>query len=89
MIMDMFKKLSEEQEQQKNIHAETDFNNYLHSILGSLKTVRPIRGKNYAYGPFVFTERNPANTDEYQKQVSEKLAFKLRDNLRSKYLGYG
>lgn len=89
VIMDIFKKLSEEQEQQKNIHAETDFNNYLHSILGSLKTVRPIRGKNYAYGPFVFTERNPANTDEYQKQVSEKLAFKLRDNLRSKYLGYG
>jgi hypothetical protein len=89
VIMDFFKNLSEKQEQQKNIHAETDFNNYLYSILGSLKPVRPIRGKNYAYGPFVFTERNPANTDEYQKQVSEKLAFKLRDNLRSKYLGYG
>jgi hypothetical protein len=89
MITDIFKKLNQEQEQQKNIPTETDFNNYFYSILGSLKTVRPVRGENYAYGPVVFTEKNPVNTNEYQKQVSEKLAFKLRDNLRSKYLSYG
>jgi hypothetical protein len=89
VIMDIFKKLTEEQQQQMNQYTETDFNNYLYSILGSLKTVRPVSGKNYAYGPFLFSEKNIVNTSDIQKQVSEKLAFKLRDNLRNKYSSYG
>ena len=89
VIMDIFKKLTEEQQQQMNQYTEADFNNYLYSMLGSLKTVRPVRGKNYAYGPFLFSEKNIVNTSDIQKQISEKLAFKLRDNLRNKYSSYG
>jgi hypothetical protein len=37
----------------------------------------------------VFTDRNPAGSNEYQKQVAEKLALKLRENLRNRYSIYG
>jgi hypothetical protein len=86
-IMRILKNLTEEQHM--NALKESDANNSLNSILGSLETVRPIRGKNYVYGPVVFTKRNPVNSNEYQKQVAEKLTFKLRDNLRNRYLSYG
>jgi hypothetical protein len=89
IISDIFKKLLQEQQQQANKNVEIDSNNYLYSILTSLKTVRPVTGKNYAYGPFVFTEKNLVKTNHHQKQVSEKLASKLRDNLRSRYSSYG
>ena len=96
IIADIFKKLTEEEEQLQRQHQQqTDpaigigFNNYLYSILGSLKPVRPVGGKNYAYGPILFTEKNQVNSSEYQKQVSEKLAFKLRNNLRNRYSSYG
>jgi hypothetical protein len=87
IIMKILKNLTEEQH--TNSLKESDANNYLNSILSSLETVRPVSGKNYVYGPVVFSKRNPVNSNEYQKQVAEKLAFKLRDNLRNRYSSYG
>ena len=86
-IMNILKNLTEEQNM--NTVKESDGNAYLNSILGSLETVRPVSGKNYVYGPVIFTKRNPINSNEYQKQVAEKLTFKLRDNLRNRYSSYG
>ena len=87
LMMNILKKLT--QEQQINANKEPDINNYINSVLGSLETVAPVSGGNYAYGPFVFTDRNPVGSNEYQKQVAEKLALKLRENLRNRYSSYG
>ncbi len=87
LVMNILKKLT--QEQQINANKEPDINNYINSVLGSLETVAPVSGGNYAYGPFVFTDRNPVGSNEYQKQVAEKLALKLRENLRNRYSSYG
>ena len=91
VIMDLLKKVTEEQEELMNVHNEVDshFDDHLYSILRSLKPVRPTNGNNYAYGPFIFTNSSPLHRNDYQKHVSEKLAIKLRDNLRSKYSSYG
>jgi hypothetical protein len=89
VIIDVLKKLTEEGQQQMNIDTGTEFNNYLYSRIGSLQPVKPVEGESYAYGPFVFTERNPVKHNEHQKQISERLAFKMRSNLRNKYSGYG
>ena len=86
-MMNILKRLTEEQ--QINANKEPDINSYINSALSSLETIAPVRGGNYAYGPFVFTERSPVNSNEYQKQVSEKLALQLRNNLRNKYSSYG
>lgn len=61
----------------------------VNSILSSLETVKPVTGKNYVYGPLVYTENNLVGIDATQKQVSKKLGVQLRDNLRTKYSGYG
>jgi hypothetical protein len=61
----------------------------VNSILGSLETVKPVSGKNYVYGPLVYTESNPAGIDAAQKQISKKLGLQLRDNIRTRYSGYG
>jgi hypothetical protein len=91
VIMDILKKVTEEQEARMNVHnAAADYDDQLYSILRSLKTVKPTSGNNYAYGPFIFTSRtNTLNPNDYNKRVSEKLAMKLRDNLRNKYSSYG
>jgi hypothetical protein len=90
VIMDILKKVTDEQEERMNMHnAGSEFDDQLYSILRSLKTVRPTRGNNYAYGPFIFTNSSPLSPNDYQKHVSEKLAIKLRDNLRNKYSSYG
>jgi hypothetical protein len=87
LMMNILKKLA--REQQMNAKKELSINNYINSVLASVETVAPVTGENYAYGPFVFTDRNPVNSNEYQKQVAEKLALKLRDNLRNRYSSYG
>ena len=87
VMMNILKKLT--RDQQMNANKELSINNYINSVLGSLETVSPVTGENYAYGPFVFTDRNPVNSNEYQKQVAEKLALRLRDNLRNRYSSYG
>ena len=91
VIMDILKKVTEEQEGRMNVHkAATDFDDQFYSILRSLKTVKPTSGSNYAYGPFIFTNTtNTLSPNDYHKRVSEKLAMKLRDNLRNKYSSYG
>ena len=61
----------------------------MNSILSSLETVKPVTGKNYVYGPLVYTENNLVGIDATQKQVSKKLGLQLRDNLRTRYSGYG
>lgn len=86
IMMSILKKLA--LDQQMNANKELGINNYINSVPGSLETVSPVTGENYAYGPFVFTDRNPVNS-EYQKQVAEKLALRLRDNLRNRYSSYG
>jgi hypothetical protein len=90
VIMDILKKVTDEQEERMNMHnAGSEFDDQFYSILRSIKTVRPTSGNNYAYGPFVFTNSSPLSPNDYQKHVSEKLAIKLRDNLRNKYSSYG
>ena len=90
VIMDLLKKVTEEQEERMNMHnIDADFDHHFYSILSSLKPVRPTSGSNYAYGPFVFTSTTPLRPNDYQKHISEKLAAKLRDNLRSRYSSYG
>ncbi|MDW0256971.1 MAG: hypothetical protein QN732_11595 [Nitrososphaeraceae archaeon] len=88
MIMSLLKGLSEEQHLNATAK-EADLNNQFNSILGSLDTVKPETGTSYAYGPFVYTEKNLASHDENQKQVADKLASKLRNDLRKRYSSYG
>jgi hypothetical protein len=90
IIMDILKKVTDEQEELINMHNKRSyFNDQFYSVLRSLKTVRPTSGNNYAYGPFIFTNTSPLCLNDYQRHVSEKLAIKLRDNLRNKYSSYG
>jgi hypothetical protein len=88
VIMNLLKGLSEEQHLNATAK-EADLNNQFNSILGSLDTVKPETGTSYAYGPFVYTEKNLASHDENQKQVADKLASKLRNDLRKRYSSYG
>ena len=87
VIMNILRNLTEEQHM--NALKESGANNYLNSILGSLETVTPVSGKNYVYGPVVFTKGNPVNSNGYQKQAADWLVFNLRDNLRNRYSSYG
>jgi hypothetical protein len=90
VIMDILKKVTEEQEARMNVHnMGADFDDQLYSILRSLKTVKPTSGNNYVYGPFIFTNTSSISLNDYHKHVSEKLAMKLRDTLRTKYSSYG
>ena len=87
VILNILEKLT--QDQQQNAIKEEKVNNTLNSVFGSLEPVIPVRGKNYAYGPFLFTESNHINSSEYQKQIAEKLSLRLRDNIRQRYSSYG
>jgi len=90
VIMDILKKVTEEQEARMNVHnMGADFDDQLYSILRSLKTVKPTSGNNYVYGPFVFTNTSSLGLNDYHKHVSERLSMKLRDTLRIKYSSYG
>ncbi|HEY7081825.1 MAG TPA: hypothetical protein VH500_19190 [Nitrososphaeraceae archaeon] len=86
VIMNLLDKLSQDHHSMNDTIASRDTMN---SILSSLETVRPETGKNYVYGPLVFTESNHAGIDAAQKQISKNLGLQLRDNLRAKYSGYG
>lgn len=87
IIMNILKTLTEEQ--QSNAIKEQNINERFYSILGSLQTERPVEGNSYAYGPLLFTERNQIKSNEYQKQVAERLSLQLRNHLRNRYSGYG
>ena len=88
IMMNLLRQLSEEQYSNATAK-EVELNAQFNSMLGSLETVKPVNGKSYAYGPFVYTEQNLAGPDESQKEVAEKLASKLRNDLRRRYASYG
>jgi hypothetical protein len=87
-MVNLLKELADEQHTNA-IAKEAQINTRFNSVLGSLETVKPLAGKSYAYGPFVYTEQNLAGPDESQKKVAERLASKLRDDLRKRYSSYG
>jgi hypothetical protein len=62
---------------------------YISSLISSSEPEVPTPNNSYAYGPFLFTQKNPLNVDEYQKRISEKLASRLKDKLHLLYSSYG
>jgi hypothetical protein len=68
-------------------------NKALDSLLASLITFVepevPRPNNSYAYGPFIFAQNSLTGVDKHQKNISEKLANRLREKLRSLYSGYG
>lgn len=62
---------------------------YISSLISSSEPEVPTPNNSYAYGPFLFTQKNPIKVDEYQKKISEKLASRLKDKLRMLYSSYG
>ena len=62
---------------------------YISSLISSSEPEVPTPNNSYAYGPFLFTQKNPLNVDEYQKRISEKLASRLKDKLQLLYSSYG
>ncbi|MFZ0316448.1 MAG: hypothetical protein WAL23_05870 [Nitrososphaeraceae archaeon] len=62
---------------------------YITSLISSAEPEIPTPNNSYAYGPFLFTQKNPLKVDEYQKKVSDRLASRLKDKLRVLYSSYG
>jgi hypothetical protein len=88
MIMNLFKKISQEQE----TIARKDMdhvNNELNSFLGSLEPTVPEKGIDYLYGPFLFTNKNIIENNPYHKNISEKLATNLKKKIKDRYPSYG
>jgi hypothetical protein len=66
----------------------TDINVRLNSLLSSLDPVKPIKGQNYLYGPFIFTEKRMTKFDNKQDEISDKLSYRMNENIRRKYSLY-
>lgn len=62
---------------------------YISSLIASSEPEVPTPNNSYAYGPFLFTQKNPIKVDEYQKKISDKLASRLKDKLQMLYSSYG
>jgi hypothetical protein len=62
---------------------------YIASLISSTKPEVPSPNNSYAYGPFLFTQKNPIKVDDYQRRISDKLANRLNDKLRMLYSSYG
>ena len=62
---------------------------YINSIISSKNPEIPTPNNSYAYGPFLFTQKNPIKVDEYQRKISDKLANRLKDKLSMLYSSYG
>jgi hypothetical protein len=62
---------------------------YIASLISSTKPEVPSPNNSYAYGPFLFTQKNPIKVDDYQRKISDKLANRLNDRLRMLYSSYG
>jgi hypothetical protein len=84
--MNFLKNLSKEQN--NNSIKDNDINLRLHSLLSSLEPVKPISGKNYLYGPFIFTEKK-LKFDNNHDKISETISSKMKEKLRRKYSSYG
>ncbi len=88
MIMNLFKKISQEQE--TIARKDMDYvNNELNSFLGSLEPTVPEKGIDYLYGPFLFTNKNIIENNPYHKNISEKLATNLKKRIKDRYPSYG
>ena len=75
-----------------NVDQNEDTNvltSYITSLISSAEPEIPTPNNSYAYGPFLFTQKNPLKVDEYQKKVSDRLASRLKDKLRVLYSSYG
>ena len=86
-IMEFLKDLSEEQS--KNSIKDNDINRCLDSLLSSLEPVKPVRGKNYLCGPFIFTENKLQKFYKNHEKMSDMISSQMRQNLRMKYSSYG
>lgn len=62
---------------------------YIASLISSTKPEVPSPNNSYAYGPFLFTQKNPIKVDDYQRKISDKLANRLNEKLRLLYSSYG
>ena len=61
----------------------------LASLITSVEPEVPRPNNSYAYGPFIFGQSSLTSVDKHQKNISEKLANRLREKLKSLYSGYG
>ncbi len=88
MLMNLFKKISEEQEiiSRKDID---HVNKELNSFLGSLEPTVPIKGTDYLFGPFLYTDKNIIDKNSYQKNISEKLTSNMKKKIKERYPSYG
>ena len=86
-IMDFLKNLT--MEQNSNSIKEIEVNRQLNSLLASIEPVKPVIGKDYLYGPFIFTEKRLTKFDKKNEKVSEQISSKMRQKLRTKYSSYG
>jgi hypothetical protein len=76
------------EEENNNSINTMDVNIRLNSLLSSLDPVKPIKGQNYLYGPFIFTEKRITKFDNRQDEISEKLSYRMYENIRRKYSLY-
>jgi hypothetical protein len=76
-------------EENNNSINTMDVNFRINSLLSSLDPVKPIKGHNYLYGPFIFTEKKMAKFNNKQDEISEKLSYRMHENIRRKYSSYG
>ena len=77
------------EEENNNSINTMDVNFRINSLLSSLDPVKPIKGHNYLYGPFIFTEKKMAKFNNKQDEISEKLSYRMHENIRRKYSSYG
>ena len=61
----------------------------LASLITSVEPEVPRPNDDYAYGPFIFGQNSLTRVDKHQKNISRRLANRLREKLRSLYSGYG
>jgi hypothetical protein len=88
ILMNLFKSISEEQD--SIARKDVDYlNKGLNSVLSSIEPTVPVKGTDYIFGPFLFTEKNIIDNTSYQKNVSERLSLNLKKRIKERYPSYG
>lgn len=87
-FMNMFRKLAEEQDIMSKKGTDA-LNNEFNSILHSLEPTVPAKGKDYLYGPFLYTNKNLLGKSKYEDNVSDKLSQNIKRKIKERYPGYG
>ncbi|MCJ7636860.1 MAG: hypothetical protein MUO21_05170 [Nitrososphaeraceae archaeon] len=87
-VLKNFLRTISEEENNNSINT-MDVNFRLNSLLSSLYPVKPTKGYNYLYGPFIFTEKKMTKFNNKQDEISEKLSYRMHENIRRKYSSYG